>query len=173
VAEAALDASGAPLPTAGLGIQVYLRQGEFISMQEGDWLLVRGGVVKSFRGEMEIQIEEPGQAWPFAPGMPLAPLPITVSEIGESLEGRLVSFSGIVTGWQGDSIFLGDPGNPNATPIRVTVRASLDWRRPYVQKGEQFQVTGIVGQFGKAAPWNDGYRVLVRFTSDLVRVTTP
>ncbi|MCC6453596.1 MAG: lamin tail domain-containing protein [Caldilineaceae bacterium] len=170
VADAALDANGVPMPTAGLGIQVYLRAGEFMPMQEGDWLLVRGGVVKSFRGEMEIQIEEPGQAWSFAPGTPLVPLPITVSEIGESLEGRLVSFSGLVTGWQGDSIFLGDPANPDAPPIRVTIRASLGWRRPYVQKGEQFQVTGIVGQFGKAAPWNDGYRVLLRFESDLVRV---
>jgi hypothetical protein len=173
VADAALDANGAPMPTAGLGIQVYLRAGDFIPMQEGDWVLVRGGTVKSFRGEMEIQIEEPGQAWPFAPGTPLTPLPVTVSAIGESLEGRLVSFTGLITGWQGDSIYLGDPANPEAAPVRVTVRNSLDWRRPYVQKGEQFQVTGIVGQFGTAAPWNDGYRVLVRYESDLVRVGEP
>jgi hypothetical protein len=173
LAEAALDANGASLPTAGLGVQVYLRQGDFIPMNEGDWVLVRGGVVKSFRGEMEIQVEESGQVWPFAPGTPLAPLPVTIGAITETLEGRLVSFTGTVTGWQGDSIFLGDPANPDADPIRVTVRASLGWRRPYVQKGEQFQVTGIVSQFASAKPWNGGYRVLVRYEGDLVRVSPP
>lgn len=173
VAEAALDANGAPLPIAGLGIQVYLHQGEFIPMQEGDWLLVRGGVVKSFRGEMEIQIEEAGQAWPYEPGAPLAPLPVAISAITETLEGRLVTFTGVVTGWQGDSIYLGDPTNPAVPSIRVTVRASLDWKRPYVQKGEVFQVVGVVGQFATAAPWNGGYRVLVRYESDLMRIEEP
>jgi hypothetical protein len=173
VADAALDANGAPLPTAGLGIQVYLRGGDFIAMQEGEWILVRGGVVKSFRGEMEVQIAEPGQAWPFETGTPLTPLPITISDIGESLEARFVTFTGVVTGWQGDSLFLGDPSNPDTPSIRVTVRSSLGWKRPYVQKGEQFQVTGIVSQFGTASPWNDGYRVLVRFQSDLVRLDNP
>jgi len=170
VADAALDANGAPLPTAGLGVQVYLRGGDFIEMKEGDWILVRGGVVKSFRGEMEIQIEEPGQAWPFEAGRPLAPLPITISDIGELLEGRLVTFTGTVTRWQGDSLYLGDPAHPDTESIRVTVRSSLGWKRPYVQKGEQFQVTGIISQFGTASPWNDGYRVLVRFEQDLVKV---
>jgi hypothetical protein len=168
VAEAAPDGSGALLSVAGLGIQIYLNGGDFIPMQEGDWVLVRGGVVKSFRGEMEIQVSEPGQVWPYEVGTPLIPLPITISEIGEALEGRLVTFTGMVTGWQGDSLYLGDPANPDAPSIRVTVRSSLGWKRPYVQKGEQFQVIGIVSQFGTAAPWNDGYRVLVRFKTDLV-----
>jgi hypothetical protein len=170
VAEAALDGNGAPLPVAGLGVQVYLKGGAFIPMNEGDWLLVRGGLVKSFRGEMEIQIAEPGQAWPYEAGTPLAPLPVTISDIGESLEARLVTFTGVVTGWQGDSLYLSDPANPEAPAIRVTVRSSLGWKRPYVQLGERFQVTGIVSQFATASPWNDGYRVLVRYKSDLVKV---
>jgi len=47
-----------------------------------------------------------------------------------------------------------------------------DWfsrKRPYVKKGEFYQVTGIVSQFASAAPWNDGYRVLVRYPTDLVK----
>ena len=39
-----------------------------------------------------------------------------------------------------------------------------------VKVGEVWQVTGIVSQFATAAPWNDGYRILVRYPSDLVRV---
>jgi hypothetical protein len=93
-----------------------------------------------------------------------------VADIGESLEGRLVSFSGIVSGWQGDSIFLSDPNQPNTEAVRVTVRSSLEWRRPYVNKGERWQVTGIVSQFARESPWNGGYRVLVRYKTDLVKV---
>ncbi|MCA9008071.1 MAG: hypothetical protein KDA70_22595, partial [Planctomycetaceae bacterium] len=74
------------------------------------------------------------------------------------------------TGWQGDSIFLSDPADSDAAPVRVTVRSTLDWRRPYVNEGERFRVTGIVGQFASTAPWNDGYRVLVRYPSDLLEL---
>ena len=169
VAEAATDANGAALPVAGLGVQVYLKQGDFMPMQEGDWVLVRGEM-RTFRGEMEVQLVEPGQAWPIGPGTPLLPLPVTVAAIGESLEGRFVTFDGVITGWRGDSLLLGDPVTPAAPPVRVTVRSSLDWKRPYVTLGERYRVTGIVSQFGTAAPWNDGYRILVRYPSDLFRL---
>ena len=52
----------------------------------------------------------------------------------------------------------------------ICVSVWLRRKRPYAKKGQLFQVTGIVGQFGTSAPWNDGYRVLVRYQSDLVRI---
>lgn len=169
VAEPAVLADGTPANTAGLGIQVYLKQGDFAPMQEGDWVLVRGDM-HSFRGEMEVITEAPEQVWRYEAGTPLLPLPVTVAEVGETLEGRLVTLRGVVVGWQGESILLADPAQPEAEPVRVTVRSSLDWRRPYVMKGEVWQATGIVSQFARKAPWNGGYRVLVRFQNDLVRL---
>ena len=169
VAEPADSFSG----VAGLGVQVYLRSGEFMPMAEGDWVLVRGQV-ESFRGEMEVAVDQPDRVWRYAEGVPLLPLPVRVCDIGESLESRLVTFEGVVTGWQGDSIYLCDPGAPEAcTPeaeVRVTVRSSLGWKRPYVNKGERWRVTGLVSQFAREHPWNGGYRVLVRYKGDLVRV---
>jgi hypothetical protein len=155
--------------TGGLGVRVYLRHGQLPALEEGDWVLVQG-VTKSFRGEMEILLDNPSQVWRIEGGDPLTPLPVTIAEIGESLEGRLVTFSGVVSGWQGDSIYLADPTLPDAEPVRVTVRSSLGWRRPYVEKGERFIVTGVVGQFAKEKPWNGGYRVLVRYKEDLTRI---
>ena len=153
---------------AGLGVQVYLRSGVFMPMDEGDWVLVRGRL-DSFRGELEVSVDQPDQVWRYAEGAPLLPLPVRACDIGESLEGRLVTFEGVVTGWQGDSIYLCDPAAPE-TAVRVTVRSSLDWKRPYVNKGERWRVTGIVSQFAREHPWNGGYRVLVRYKGDLVRV---
>jgi hypothetical protein len=169
VAEPAPLADGTPINTAGLGIQVYLTQGDFAPMQEGDWVLVRGNM-HSFRGEMEVLAETPEQVWRFDAGAPLLPLPVTIAEVGETLEGRLVTLRGVVVGWQGESILLGDPAQPEAEPVRVTVRSSLDWRRPYVMKGEVWEATGIVSQFARKAPWNGGYRVLARFQHDLARL---
>ena len=79
-------------------------------------------------------------------------------------------FTGVVTGYQGDSIFLADPLSPETAAVRVTVRSSLGWKRPYVLPGQRWQVTGIVSQFAQAAPWNGGYRVLVRYPGDLLKL---
>lgn len=155
-------------PIAGIGINVYLRRGDFPSLQVGDLVHVRG-VLTSFRGEMELQMERPDQIWRVGEGKLLLPLPVRPHEITESVEGRLVTFSGAVSGWQNDSIYLVDPADPLAEPVRVVVRTSLNWKRPYVNKGEIWQVTGIVSQMAYAAPWNGGYRVLVRVKGDLVK----
>lgn len=156
-------------PLAGIGINVYVRNGAFPPLAEGDRVLVRG-LLRSFRGEMELQLESPTQIWKLEGGVPLQPLPVSATEVGETLEGRLVTFTGVVTGWQGDSIFVTDPNHPDAEAVRVTVRSSLPWRRPYVQKGQRWQVTGIVSQFAREAPWNGGYRVLARYKEDLVKL---
>ncbi len=162
------DPAGGAL--AGIGVNVFLWRGDFPPLEEGDWVIVRG-VLRSFRGEMEVQMDAPEQIWRIGPGEPLAPLPVTVGDIGEKLEGRLVTFEGVVSGYQGDSIFLSDPDNPDAPAVRVTVRSSLGWRRPYVVEGDRWRVTGVVSQFAREAPWNGGYRVLVRYEgADLARV---
>jgi len=154
--------------TADIGVNVYLRRGEFPPLSVGDIVLLRGRF-DSFRGEMELVLDTAEQIWRIEGGAPLDPLPVHVRDIGESLEGRLVTFSGAVSGWQGDSIYLVDPADPLAEPVRVTVRSTLAWRRPYVHAGDRFAVTGIVSQFARADPWNGGYRVLVRWQSDLVK----
>ncbi|MCB0186143.1 MAG: lamin tail domain-containing protein [Caldilineaceae bacterium] len=156
-------------PYAGIGINVYLQRAAYPDLQEGDRVRVRG-VLKSFRGEMELQLHDGTAIQRVGTGPLLLPLPVAGLEIGESLEGRLVTFRGIVSGWQGDSIYLSDPAHPEAEAVRVTVRSSTGWRRPYVNRGERWQATGIVSQFAHEAPWNGGYRVLVRYEEDLVRV---
>jgi hypothetical protein len=155
--------------TAGIGANVYLRQGDFPPLVEGDRVRLRGRW-SSFRGEMELVLEAPEDVWKLQDGYPLAALPVLAHAVCESVEGRLITFDGLVAGWQGDSILLVDPAHPASAPLRVTVRSSLPWKRPYMHKGEIWHVTGVVSQFARKKPWNDGYRVLVRFPEDLLRV---
>ncbi len=166
VADPAPDIASGPF--AGIGIQVYLRNGEPPLLVEGERVRLRGEL-RSFRGEMELFVEQPDQIWPLGRGDLLDPLPVTLEEINESVEGRLVTFRGVVGGFSRDSIFLVDPANPDVE-VQVTVRSSLGWRRPYVNDGEVWEVMGIVSQFARSAPWNEGYRVLVRYEGDLVEV---
>jgi hypothetical protein len=155
--------------TAGIGANVYLSQGDFPPLVEGDHVRLRGRW-HSFRGEMELLVEGPQDVWKLQDGHPLAPLPVWTHTVCESVEGRLVTFDGLVSGWQGDSLLLVDPAHPASAPLRVTVRSSLSWKRPYVHKGEIWHVIGVVSQFARKRPWNDGYRVLVRYPQDLVRI---
>ena len=131
------------------------------------------GQLRSFRGEMELWVRSVTDIWPLEQEVLLAPLPVQVADIGESLEGRLVTLWGEVSSWQGDSIFLVDPANPNAPAVQITVRSSTGWRRPYVNKGQRWQATGIVSQFARESPWNGGYRILVRGELDLVKIKGP
>jgi hypothetical protein len=156
--------------TAGIGVAVYLNRGEFPPLAEGD-LVHLAGRWHSYRGEMELVVEGPEQVWKLSAGTPLRPLALAAHEVCESVEGRLVTLRGVIAGWQGDSIFLADPAQPDAEPLRVTVRSSLPFKRPYVNRGEVWQVTGIVSQFARQSPWNDGYRLLVRYPQDMVCVS--
>ncbi len=155
----------------GLGVQVYLRRGDYPPLAEGDWVDIEGRL-DSFRGELELILDSPEQIWRMGPGDPLVPLPVQPAEIGEALESRLVTLRGVITGYGWDSLYLAADADADreTESVRVTVRSSLPWRRPYVNLGEVWQVTGIVSQFASAAPWNDGYRILVRYESDLVRI---
>jgi hypothetical protein len=155
--------------TAGIGTNVYLGAGEFPLLMEGDRVLLRGRW-SSYRGEMELVLAGPEDVWKLQSGPPLRPLQVWAHRVCEAVEGRLVTFSGQIVGWQGDSLLVVDPAHPASAPTRVTVRSSLAWKRPFVFRGEVWQVTGVVSQFAPRAPWNGGYRVLPRYVEDLVRM---
>jgi hypothetical protein len=155
--------------TAGIGANVYLRRGDLPPLAEGDWVGLRGHW-STYRGEMELLLDGPEDVWQIRTGEPLRPLAVWPHRVCEAVEGRLVTFDGLVVGWQGDSLLLVDPAHPAALPLRVTVRSSLSWQRPYVYRGEVWHVTGVVSQFARSAPWNGGYRILPRYPCDLVRI---
>jgi hypothetical protein len=155
--------------TAAIGTNVYLRVGEFPPLVEGDLVWLHGRW-NSYRGELELVLAGPQDVWKLGGRTPLRPLPLSALDVCEAVEGRLVTFTGVVAGWQGDSLLLVDSQHPASAPVRVTVRSSLAWKRPFVQKGEIWQVTGVVSQFARGRPWNGGYRVLPRYPGDLVRL---
>lgn len=154
---------------AGSGLRVYLPWGDFPALREGDWVEARG-LLQSFRGERELRPAGPSGVVRLEAGAPLLPQVIALAQVGEGVEGQLVRFEGVIAATDGDSLFLADPAAPGLPPMRVIVARSLGWPPPVAAAGELWQVTGIVSQSARAAPWNGGYRVLVRAPADLVRL---
>ena len=162
------ETSGAPEDAGdcGAGLRVFLPIGDFPALAPGD-VVVAHGELTTFRGERELRIDTPAAIAATGAGALPQPLATHVTAIGEAFEGRLVIFTGVVAWADGDSLYLHDPAQPQAPAVRVMVARSLGWPRPAALPGQRWRVTGVVSQMARAAPWNGGYRVLVRWPSDL------
>jgi hypothetical protein len=157
---------------AHLGLRVYLPRGEFPELREGDQVVLRG-VLKFYHGELELRVQKPEECRRIGQGAPLAPLPITPEEVSESVEGRFVTFVGAVSEVKGDSLYIADMAQPALPPVRVTVARSLEWSRPRAEPGQVWRVAGVVSQYATgsdSANSRSGYRVLVRWPNDLMRL---
>lgn len=154
---------------AGPGLRVYLPYVDFSPIAEGSVVRVTG-TTASFRGEKELQLAHASDLVVLATGEPLLPLAVEVADLGEAHEGRLVTFEADILLVDGDSLYVTDAALPGSQIVRVAVLRSLGWPRPAAQASEHWRVTGIVGQMARASPWNGGYRVLVRYPSDLARL---
>jgi hypothetical protein len=150
----------------GPGLRLFLPTGNFPPLAPGDEVTARG-TLTTFRGERELLLVLSGDVSRIAAGALPQPIATGPAAIGEALEGRLVTFSGRIAWADGDSLYLADPDQPEAPPVRVLVARSLGWPRPAALPGQQWRVTGVVSQMARAAPWNGGYRVLVRWPADL------
>jgi hypothetical protein len=153
---------------AGNGVRVYLPLQEFAALAPGDRVRVHG-TLANYRGEREVVVAAPAAVEWLGASPPPQPEPTTPSAIGEPMEGRLVTLHGAVVRVDGDSLYLADLRAPAAAPLRVVVLRSLGWPCPAAQPGELWRATGVVSQLEGRTP-GGGYRLLVRFPSDLERI---
>ncbi len=145
------------------GLLVYLRSGEWPPLSEGQWVRVRGRM-GTLAGEREIKLTRIDDISTLAPAEPLRPAPITPGQVGEAYEGRLVTVTAPVVRYWGDTTLYLEDGSGQA---KVTVKQATGMRRPYVQIGALWAVTGIVSQSDDSAPYDGGYRLLPRRPADL------
>jgi hypothetical protein len=100
-----------------------------------------------------------------------APIAATLPEIGERLEGSLVTVEGSIDSVTTDSgrlvLTLGD----KQTELRALADPPSGILKADVTRGEQVTLTGIVGQRATALGREDGYRLWLRMRSDLTAVT--
>ena len=98
-----------------------------------------------------------------------APMPVAarLADVGEGLEGSLVSLEGIVESVQGaDGRLVFEIGDGERS-LRVLADPRTGIFKADVSRGQLVQVTGIVGQYATATGNLDGYKLWLRSRDDL------
>jgi hypothetical protein len=126
------------------------------------------GVLAAPYGQLEVRELEWLQLG--APDAAPTPRAATLQEIGEGLEGSLVTVEGTIDSatTDGGRLILG-VGDGQAE-LRVMADPATGLSKADVARGAQVTLTGILGQRATAVGREDGYRLWLRMRSDLVMV---
>ncbi|MEK7278346.1 MAG: lamin tail domain-containing protein, partial [Chloroflexota bacterium] len=151
---------------SGTGLAVYLGRGTWPPMQAGQSIQAVG-YLRTRNGERELYVKNP---WLFSlgeVGPPQAPVAMSTGDIGEEAEGTLVAVSGTVVRLESNAFWIDD----GSGPARIFFRSSLGFDRPKLRRGQVWSATGIVGEFTTRVSRATGYRILVRFITDIALVS--
>jgi hypothetical protein len=102
-----------------------------------------------------------------APDGTVTPIATALSDIGEGLEGSLVSVAGTVNSVTSDNGRLTITVADGETELRVLADPPSGIVKADVVRGEHVALTGIVGQHASALGREDGYRLWLRMRTDL------
>ena len=146
------------------GVRLYLRRSDHVHRPFvlGDPVAAIGKIA-DFRGERQVVLDRPEDAWWDGVGGDVAPNVVDTGDVGEDAEGRLIQTSGRVVGFSARSFTLDD----GSGPARIVIRPATGLSKPWVERGEWRSVVGLVGQSAARAPWEGGYRVTPRVAADL------
>jgi len=148
---------------ASVGMKVYLADGGYPSLAEGDWVQVEGEL-SDYHGEREIKVASGGKVQRLGTGVPLKPRYIPSGGVGESVEGLLIEVAGRVVGWGHEAIYLDD----GSGEISIYFGRSELVEKPWVERGELYLVVGLASQYVPSRPYEGGYRMLPRYEGDVI-----
>lgn len=152
------------------GVQVFSPSNNFgYAVTEGDSILVEGEV-GFFNGVTQIRFVDTL----YKIGTGAVPAPTVVQDLGENTESELVRLNNVNlvtpaqwtgTGSSGFSCDITD--GQNTWTLRIDEQCAL-----YSQPAPtgKFDVIGIGSQFDASSPYNSGYQLLPRFTTDIIAV---
>lgn len=157
------DASG--------GVQIFDRS--LLPLDRGD-LTEFVGEIEQFAGQAEINISEAFGNYghtDLGPGSAPAPQVVTVSQIGEALEGKLVRINGVtvVSGTIPETgngnVEISDDGGVSTLTLRIDGDTDIPGANTPTQS---FDVVGIASQFDGSFPFDYGYQLVPRERADLL-----
>jgi hypothetical protein len=96
-----------------------------------------------------------------------APVPAGLADVGEGLEGSLVSLEGLVESVQGEDGRLVFEIGDGEHSMRVFADPLTGISKADVSRGQLVRVTGVVGQHATATGNLDGYKLWLRWRDDL------
>jgi hypothetical protein len=151
------------------GIKIYLPEDHRLSAEEGErWEVV--GHTHLYYGELEIRVSQRGDVHTLESGEALPPLPIGTGVMVEPYEGTLVMLTGLAVDFERGGSFWIDDGSGWA---RIYLDRDAQIIRPWLKVGQPVQIVGVVSQYMQENSPMGGYRLMPRYTSDLVVQEAP
>lgn len=146
------------------GIQIYFSDEEYWQdFKAGDEVKVFGEL-KETRGESRIYINDPNAMLKLSSDHNIDKPSLKTGDIKESAEGQLVVITGEIVKTSGKSFYIDD----GSGQIKILIKSSTGIDTPAKKKGQYAGVVGIVSQYGEDSEGNPSYRVLPRYSSDIV-----
>lgn len=146
--------------TGGLRIQPDVKT--TLELKLGDEVRL-SGVVSSAYGELYLKLDSLATSEIVGIKRALAVNKYKSGSIDESKEGELIVVGGKVTKTAGSTFFVDD----GTGSVKVYIKDTTRIDKPYMRVGYYVEVRGVVSQY------NDEYRVLPRYQSDLIVSKTP
>ncbi len=142
---------------SGSGIQIYSHQEKLPDLQVGDLVEIVGRT-SEIGGEKRILLSQADDLKVIGrQEEEQEPLIVSTADVGEPIEGYLVSVEGRVTDTSGNVFYLDD----GSGEVKIYIKSSTGIKKPKIKKGDWMTVTGQVSRT------SSGYRVLPRFQSDV------
>lgn len=148
------------------GIAVFLDSGVLpYTVAEGDEISVKGEI-SQFSGLLEII---PDSINMFSSGNTLFD-PTTVTSLGEDSESQLVYLQNLSVknagDWEGDGTTFNITLTDGTNDIEMRVEDDIDLASMPLL-GENFNLTGIGGQYDSSSPYDEGYQIFPRYAADM------
>jgi PKD repeat protein len=140
------------------GVQVYMYKKDFPDLNIGDRVEVTGEITET-SGNTRIKLAQKEDIKIIDhPGDPV-PENAEISDVGEPAEGRLIQVNGEVTEVKSSYLYVDD----GTAEIKIYFKRGAGIKSKLIQPGDIVSVTGIVEQT------KDGYQVLPRSQTDIVK----
>lgn len=150
-------------------IQVYVSDEAYAANLKKGMKLKIFAELKEYKGESRLYVGTDGTILSDQVTNTAKPIELKTGNVGESEEGKLVVIVGKVSETSGTSFFVDD----GSGQIKVLIKSTTDIDTPKKKKGQYAGVVGIVSQYGDDTEGNPSYRVLPRYTTDIVISDTP
>ncbi len=141
---------------SGSGIQVYSYQENLPNFKIGDLVEVIGRI-SEIGGEKRILLSQADDLKIISHQKEPEPIIVLTGDVGEPIEGYLVTVEGKVTETSGSVFYLDD----GSGEVKIYIKPSTGIKKPSVKKGDWMVVTGQVSRTSTS------YRILPRFQNDV------
>ncbi|MBP7866206.1 MAG: lamin tail domain-containing protein [Acidobacteria bacterium] len=158
---------------SGAGVDVYNGSSASPAVVLGDDTLVTG-VVGQFYGKLQLAIGAAGTSISvMGPGSAPAATVVTCSQVTEATEGKLIRIENVTV--------VSGTFPPSGSSGSVTIQDGTGTTTLFIDKdglidgtatpSGLFNVTGLGSQYDSASPYDTGYQIMPRFTSDITTGT--